>query len=69
MVEWNVSFICPKRGKLYYLGVWVDSYSTAKHYLKVFSDKYVGKPYPNGKGVYPFTDPKVEYRTTRRVKP
>lgn len=24
-----------------------------------FRAKYVGKPYPNGKGYYPFTNPRV----------
>src|SRR3546814_11711312 len=24
-----------------------------------FHEKYVGKPYPNGKGYYPFTNPRV----------
>ena len=31
----------------------------AERYLKRFKDTYVGKPYPNGKGFYPFTNPRV----------
>ena len=28
--------------------------NTASHYAAWYADKYVGKPYPNGKGVYPW---------------
>jgi len=35
------------------------NYLMACVFAKRFTDKYVGKPYPNGKGHYPFKDVKV----------
>lgn len=31
----------------------------AKAWLNVFVKKYVGKPYPNGKGMYPFCHARI----------
>lgn len=35
------------------------SESEAQAVCEKFRDKYVGKPYPNGKGFYPFKNPRV----------
>ena len=45
-------------GVRHYLTFDVDK-ATAEAYCKKFADKYVGKPYPNGKGFYPFKNPRV----------
>lgn len=44
-----------------YLQSWVDK-PTAEVWAKKFTDKYVGKPYPNGKGFYPFCNVRVVSR-------
>ncbi len=46
-------------GEIYtYLGVDSD-YETCQKYLTIFYNKYVGKPYPNGKGWYPCINPRI----------
>ncbi len=45
----------------HYLQCWVDK-ATAEIYLAKFVEQYVGKPYPNGKGFYPFTNPRIVER-------
>jgi len=34
-------------------------FRTAELYRDMFKERYVGKPYPNGKGWYPFRDPVI----------
>lgn len=34
-------------------------WKTAQAILAEFTEKYVGKPYPSGRGFYPFTNPRI----------
>lgn len=42
-----------------YLAIDVDNEREAQKWADEFSNRYVGKPYPNGKGWYPFTNVQV----------
>lgn len=56
-MKYNVAYDGPE-GKHYYLAE-CTSKEVAEKECEKFRDKYVGKPYPNGKGWYPFTNPRV----------
>jgi hypothetical protein len=51
---WNVAYDNGHGVTKLYLTNNVTSYEEALKWAKKFNDKYVGKPYPNGKGMYPF---------------
>ncbi len=52
---WNVHGVMPDRSfSLPFLGVNVDR-ETAKDWAYRYAKKYVGKPFPNGKGAYSWT--------------
>lgn len=57
MNTFNVAYNAPDGVRLYL------SFNTTKEIAEEWRDKfeakYVGKPYPNGKGWYPFTHPRV----------
>src|SRR3546814_2537427 len=53
----NVRYDTPSGSRLY-LNEPTDII-TAWSQCHKFHEKYVGKPYPNGKGYYPFTNPRV----------
>lgn len=58
----NVAYDAPDGVRLYCLK-WMD-HSTAKRMLSLWLSKYVNldgtpKTYPNGKGVYPFSNPRI----------
>jgi hypothetical protein len=51
---WNVAYQDGNGFTKLYLGSNVPTYEEALKWAKKFNEKYVGKPYPNGKGFYPF---------------
>lgn len=54
---YNVAFDRGEHTHLH-LGMQV-TFLKATDYVRRFKDEYVGKTFPNGKGVYPFTNPRV----------
>lgn len=54
---YNVEYDAPD-GTRRYLAESCD-HATATKQCAVFTERYVGKPYPNGLGYYPFTNPRV----------
>jgi hypothetical protein len=61
-MKYNVGYDAPD-GFRTYLQQWVD-HDTAKMYLAKWCALYLnddgtGKPYPNGKGFYPFRNPRI----------
>lgn len=42
-----------------YLEAWVESREEAQRHCDSFNERYPGKPYPNGKGFYPYSRAKV----------
>ena len=56
-IMWNVKYKYNGIPRLYL--TFNVSKPAAEKYAKVLADKYVGKPYPNGKGFYPVTDVEV----------
>lgn len=59
-LEYNVYYDRPE-GTSEYLSIWCDR-DTAIKWLRYFRRKYVGKPYPNKKGYYPFTNARLVFR-------
>lgn len=57
-MAFNVDYDAP-RGTQRYLALNAATRAEAEVYVKDFQRLYVGKPYPNGKGWYPFTNPRV----------
>jgi hypothetical protein len=55
---YNVAYDAPD-GVRHYLRDAVPTRELAEVYRAKFAARYVGKPYPNGRGWYPFTDPRV----------
>lgn len=54
---YNVAF---DRGESTHLHLGMQvTFDVAQDYVSRFREEYVGKPYPNGKGWYPFTNPRV----------
>lgn len=57
---YNVEYYDPRSNvKRKYLIMDVATPEEAEEHRKKFENKYVGKPYPNGKGWYPFIQPSV----------
>ena len=56
-VGYNIAYDIGGETSLY-LALDTD-HETAKEWLQKFVDKYIGKPYPNGKGFYPFTNARI----------
>ena len=56
--RWNILYDRGDGTSSMYLAAHCD-YQTAEKYLTAFVDRYVGKVYPNGEGMYPFSDPKI----------
>lgn len=53
----NVAYDHNGQSKLYC--VEAMDHNEAERQLNNFISRYVGKPYPNGKGFYPFTNPRI----------
>lgn len=51
---YNVEYDRGDGTKSLYLGLNVRTEAEAQLYADRFNEKYHGKPYPNGKGFYPF---------------
>jgi hypothetical protein len=60
-VEYNVMYDRGDGTSSTYLLCWVSK-SEAVKWAKDFTERYVGKPYPNGKGWYPFNNVRVVSR-------
>ncbi len=59
--EYNVQYNRGDNTFSIYLKDWVTR-GVAEHYRLLFIREYVGQPYPNGKGFYPFHSVEVVYR-------
>ena len=71
MLEYNVQYYAPDGVRTYCLA-WADL-ATMERVLKNFKASYLnkdgtGKAYPNGKGFYPFRNPRIVSRMSRRYK-
>lgn len=53
----------------YCLGANVNTYEEAERYVSYYTQTYEGKPYPNGKGYYPFKNFRVVLVITQERKP
>lgn len=58
----NVAFEGPSGATVLYLGM-NSSYEQARQKAEIFAETYVGKPRPDGKGFYQFTNPRVVLMT------
>jgi len=52
---WNVAYTDERGDTKHYLACHVPTYEKALLYARSFNQKYGGKPYPNGKGFYSFS--------------
>jgi hypothetical protein len=58
-MRYNIAYEKEDGRTFYYLCEPVTTLEEARKWLNKFKDKYVDKPYPNGKGFYKVRNPRI----------
>lgn len=59
MVLYNVAYDSPSDGTTRHYCDFPMTRKEASRYLRIFRDRFVAKPYPNGQGFYDFRNPRL----------